>query len=225
MTMKKFFLIISTIFIYQISIAQISDIKYYKDINLNKEVTEGKGNYLLEQTINPDQSETVSILRLKDSAIIYKHTVKDGEPIGWVKVDGDSIDYNFDYKYSEDEEKCSYPIFELRNWNLFSDHEDINYTAPLLENNSDPIKFINNHLTYPDYFRKSGYRGVVVIMFTLNKEGNTENITVKKGSLKWFDKEAVRIINMLHFSEPAKIENSPIDLCFTITLYFNPKRK
>ena len=130
--MKLQFTILAFLFT-TICFAQSTNIRYYNNQYLEKEVNSSKAKYSETKTINPDGSITTNKTNLKNNKIEDSYTYKGIEPFGkWynsARYGSKVIDYDFNLEYSKD--SCINSII-LNNY--FIDSSEINYEAPKLDN-------------------------------------------------------------------------------------------
>jgi TonB family protein len=67
--------------------------------------------------------------------------------------------------------------------------------------------FIQNNYNYPNVLQETKIEGVIWTNFLVNKDGTISNIEVVKGVQKDFDKEAVRVIEIMPIWVPARYSN------------------
>lgn len=80
---------------------------------------------------------------------------------------------------------------------------------------------IVNNMTYPVNAHKSGKQGMVLVSFTIDRNGKADNYYVSKPVDKDLDKEALRVTKLL--SEdwlPATINGTPVDAEVTFSFNF-----
>jgi len=222
--MKKNILTIIILTICVCCNAQSTKTKYYKDENLSKEVLQDKAKFSESFIQNDDGTITTEIKNLKSNEIINSQTYKENEPVGvWVYQTGflgtAKLDYNFNVKYSD--EKCDDSISNIRIDDYFQDNEGVGYKAPKISSGETTfIEFLVKNLVYPSRAKEQGIQGKVNLMFTITKTGNIENIIVTKGTNLYLDKEAVRLIRLLNFSNPPTLNGQPHSFCVTKTISF-----
>ncbi|MFZ1678757.1 MAG: energy transducer TonB, partial [Saprospiraceae bacterium] len=62
--------------------------------------------------------------------------------------------------------------------------------------------------------------GQVILSFTITKEGNVEDIIVLRGANILLDKEAVRVIRQLSFSNPGMLDGKPVKICVKLPVKY-----
>ncbi len=81
------------------------------------------------------------------------------------------------------------------------------------------LKHIRKNFNYPLEAQKQGIQGRVNIMFTIQKNGNIENIRYR-GSHELLEKEALRIINKLPKMMPGKHKGKAVNIPYSIPITF-----
>jgi len=81
-------------------------------------------------------------------------------------------------------------------------------------------QFIISNVKYPEESRKNKIEGLVVIDFTITKNGKIENITVSKSVNPDLDNEGVRVISIMPDWLPGKVKNKPVDVKISIPFRF-----
>lgn len=219
--MNKRILTILIIVLTILCSGQTTQIKYFNNVYLQKEVSANKAKYSQTISQNGDGSVTTSVKNIKKDELISSETYKGNEPFGIWKYRQSNmtseLDYAFELVYSD--QACNDSIKGLRNY--FENNENLIYTAPKIVSGEASIYyFIARNTIYPPIARESGIQGKVYLTFTVNKEGAIENIVVKKGAHILLDKEAVRVIRLLKFSNPATLNGQTQSFCVTMPISF-----
>lgn len=63
----------------------------------------------------------------------------------------------------------------------------------------------------------------VIVKFIINKNGEVSDPVILKSGGEPFDKEAIRVINMMPKWEPGENNGQPVDSYFTIPITFRAK--
>jgi TonB family protein len=79
-------------------------------------------------------------------------------------------------------------------------------------------KFVEKELRYPEEARKRRIEGVVIILFTVNEDGQVEDPRVVNGDQKYFNEEALRIVRKFPEWIPGELDgiSSPIQVSVPI---------
>lgn len=88
----------------------------------------------------------------------------------------------------------------------FSGCENIEGNDDMKKNCADEkmLEFIYNNICYPDSARKNGIEGIVVISFTVGKDGAVLNPIIRRDIGDGCGKEALRVIKLLPKFIPSK---------------------
>lgn len=81
-------------------------------------------------------------------------------------------------------------------------------------------KFVISNVKYPEECRKNKIEGLVIIDFTVTKNGKIENITVSKSVNPDLDNEALRVINLMTDWIPGRLNNKPVDVKMSFPFRF-----
>ena len=131
------------------------------------------------------------------------------------------MDYNFKLIYiNKKEELCADSKFKKQIGNYLEDNESLGYNAPKIEYNSNLFQEITKKFVYPENLSEFGISGKTYIQFEINESGEVQNIFIRKKNRIELDKEAVRVLRNIRFSEPAMINGKPINICLTLPIGF-----
>ena len=224
--MKRFILTLIILAVSVIGIAQTTKIQFYKDKYLSKAVSPKKAKFSESEIQNTDGSTTVEVKDLKKNIIIKSETTKGIEPFGiWIQQSNDgksfyTYDYNFTLNYTQ--EKCKDSIPGIRDY--FKDDSIMNYKAPRISSGEfEIINFLSKELKYPDLCKEMNIQGVVYLSFVISENGTIENIVVTKSAHVLLDKESVRVLRKLKFSNPPTINGQSKSIRISIPIGFRLK--
>ncbi len=93
-------------------------------------------------------------------------------------------------------------------------------------------KHVGDNFTFPEKARQKSIQARIFISFVVEKNGNVSSIRVlkgaedaykdaskkKKAAAKELDKEAIRVIKLLEFLEPAMQKGKPVRMSFTMPI-------
>lgn len=84
------------------------------------------------------------------------------------------------------------------------------------------MKFISEHLVYPEEAYKNHVEGKVVVQFYIEKTGKVGEVKVIRSVNEDLDREAVRVIKLLPDFTPAynRTKNEPMGVWYTIPITF-----
>lgn len=86
--------------------------------------------------------------------------------------------------------------------------------------NSWLARYISENMTYPNMMARMGYEGTVYVYFVISKEGQIEDIEVKRGEYESFNEEAVDVLSTLPKFRPAIVGGKPVRMSMTIPVRF-----
>jgi len=80
--------------------------------------------------------------------------------------------------------------------------------------------WIVNHVQYPKIAKEKGIQGRVFVSFEINREGEVENVKVKRGVNPLLDNEAVRVISIMPKWKPGEQKGKPVKVQYFIPINF-----
>lgn len=213
--MKKISISALILFVSFFSIGQTTQTRFFKDLQLTKEVAEKKAKYSEIITKNADGTTTIEVKDLVSNQIILRN----GEPFGIWSSQGVKRDFNFELVYTE--ETCESEIPDFNSSDYFENKPEINYIAPKIASGESSIfLYLANNIYYPAIARENSISGMVILYMKINKQAEIEQISVFKGCDIHLDKEAVRVMRNLGLFSPPKLNGKPIDVCILFPIRF-----
>lgn len=85
--------------------------------------------------------------------------------------------------------------------------------------NAAMMRYIGDHLKYPEEALKSGKQGKCVLRFVITKNGNVGEVKVLRSVSPECDAEAARVVRTLTFS-PGKQDGSAVNVWYTLPISF-----
>ena len=82
------------------------------------------------------------------------------------------------------------------------------------------LKYIRDHVTYPDAALKQGVQGMVILRFVVERDGRVGEIQVRSSLYTECDREAIRVVKSMPRFIPAKLNGRPICKWFTVPIRF-----
>lgn len=79
---------------------------------------------------------------------------------------------------------------------------------------------LQKKLEYPEIARRKGTEGRVTVQFIVNKQGNVENPTVKRGLCDKCDEEAIRLLKEEAEFEPGRQNGEPVRVQYSLPITF-----
>lgn len=100
--------------------------------------------------------------------------------------------------------------------------DDGDYTPPEFPGGKELWhKYVRNKLQYPEYSSIAGRSGVVVVRFTVEKDGSITNPNVVKHAAADMDSAAIRLVAGMPRINPATRNGSPVRVRTSWRVYFN----
>lgn len=85
---------------------------------------------------------------------------------------------------------------------------------------SELMKFIFEHLQYPEIAKENNIQGRVTIQFCVTSAGGVDRVNVLKGVDAELDAEAIRVVKMLPAFKPGKQGGKPVPVWFSVPINF-----
>ncbi len=84
------------------------------------------------------------------------------------------------------------------------------------------MRFISEHVVYPEEAYKNGIEGKVVVQFLIEETGKVGEVKVARSVSEELDREAVRVIKLLPDFIPAynRIKHEPMKIWYTMPVIF-----
>lgn len=82
------------------------------------------------------------------------------------------------------------------------------------------LKFIGEHVNYPQKAQENGIQGRVTVQFTVEKDGSITNAKVLRGVDPELDKEALRVISSMPKWTPGKQRGKAVRCSFSVPVRF-----
>ena len=82
------------------------------------------------------------------------------------------------------------------------------------------VKWIAEHMHYPEVAQENGVQGRVVIQFVVTKTGDVGEVKVARSKDPDLDKEAVRVVKSLPKFIPGKMNGQPVNVWYTVPVTF-----
>ena len=223
--MKLIFIVIIFFTYTIVGYSQNSEIKYYNNKWLEKQVVQKKAKYCLISTVSESGVVTNEVRSVKANEIIKRVSHLNNEPVGiWLIKEKDSLitlDYSFDLEYCVNKNIDSTLYRDINR--LFQNIDSIEgYINPKSgagsgEGEGKVTRFINKNLMYPDYAINYGLHGVVYVYIYIDNSGEINDVCIFKGVHAVLDKEAMRVVSKIEF---AKIKGNAKGVCTIIPIYF-----
>ncbi len=82
------------------------------------------------------------------------------------------------------------------------------------------MKYLRDHIKYPEMAKESGIQGTVYLKFVVEKDGSISKVTVLRGIGGGCDEEAVRVLKQMPKWKPAKQRGRPVRVWFNMPIKF-----
>ena len=82
------------------------------------------------------------------------------------------------------------------------------------------LKYIRDHVIYPDAALKQGVQGMVILRFVVERDGRVGEIQVRSSLSPGCDREAIRVVKSMPRFIPAKLNGRPVRKWFTVPIRF-----
>lgn len=86
------------------------------------------------------------------------------------------------------------------------------------------MKYIANHINYPEAALKANKQGRVVVQFVVKKDGSVGDVKIVRGQDAELDKEAIRVVKSLPAFQPAMMGNEYVNVWYTLPVQFKLKK-
>lgn len=84
----------------------------------------------------------------------------------------------------------------------------------------DVMKFLAENIQYPSEARKDSIEGRTITRFVISEEGKIRDIVIQRSLGAAFDKEVLRVLNMMPDWKPGEIEGKPVSIYYTLPITF-----
>ena len=92
---------------------------------------------------------------------------------------------------------------------------------PMYPGGADALRrFLTDEVTYPAPAQRAGMQGKVIVGFTIGKDGSVTNIAIVRPCHRYFDAEAVRVIQQMPKWKPALRNGKPVSVHYTAPINF-----
>ena len=100
---------------------------------------------------------------------------------------------------------------------------------PTFFGSSDPVAFLRRwvyvYLKYPEYARKNGIQGRVLVEFTIDEKGHVGDVQVVRGADPGLDAEAVRVIEASPDWKPGIVSGKAVKSSMSLYVEFRLEKK
>ena len=85
------------------------------------------------------------------------------------------------------------------------------------------LKFIRDNIQYPEMERANDIQGRVILRFVVMEDGSVSDVTVLKGVSSRIDREAARVVKLLHNFKPGRQQGKAVKQYFNVPVVFQLK--
>jgi len=149
--------------------------------------------------LNPDEIESITVIKDSDDPLVKEHHAKDGVIVITTKNPAKA-------KLKPDEE-VFYVVEDMPTFNGGDAAQEFRH-------------YIAQNLKYPENAAKKGIDGRVIVQFMINTEGKVANAVVVRGADADLDKEALRVVNSSPKWTPGKQRGKKVNVLFTFPINF-----
>ncbi|MES2656541.1 MAG: energy transducer TonB [Bacteroidota bacterium] len=82
-------------------------------------------------------------------------------------------------------------------------------------------KFLNENIKYPAEERKNGITGKVIARFVISDAGDVTNITILSKTPEAFNKEVIRVLQLMPKWKPGSQNGKPVQVYYKIPIAFS----
>lgn len=86
-------------------------------------------------------------------------------------------------------------------------------------------EMVDSNLQYPEAALNAGIAGTVLVTYTIDPQGNMQNIRVMEGLSQECDAEAVRVTHMLNGWEPARRQGKAVSVTVSMPVEFKSEKR
>ena len=109
---------------------------------------------------------------------------------------------------------------------IFGDPEELPIFRENVKSSTERMfKFIEENLQYTQSALDDRIEGRVIVQFSIDTAGYTQNHKILKGIREDLDREVLRIAKLIKFDQPAKNRGKPIEFCYSIPIVFKLPEK
>lgn len=205
-----------------------SETLYFKDEALSKQTTQKKAKFICTTTTERDV--VTYTVTYPDGNICFTESYKGNEPVGiWKTKTGEELDYNFELRYESKGEQHKAPkteqIEQAKDTTEKNDNsEKFIETFPLHKGGeAGMMQFISSNVRYPRKAIDSNLSGRVYLTFIVERDGSVGDVFCSKRVSPLLDKEAQRVVQMMHFEKPAYQGGKAVRMKFTLPVMFQLK--
>jgi len=153
------------------------------------------------EDLNPDDIESISVIKDPSDPLVKKYNAKDGIIL-------------ITTKEAKQEEEVFYVVEDMPTFNGGNAVQEFR-------------KYVARNLRYPESAAKNGVMGRVIVQFAVNENGEVVDAVVVRGVDPALDKEALRLVNSSPSWTPGRQKGKAVKVLFTFPINFvlyNPEK-
>ena len=82
------------------------------------------------------------------------------------------------------------------------------------------LKYIGNHISYPDYESHLGISGKAIVGFVVDEKGRVTDVKILRGVSAGLDREAIRVIRSLPDFKPGMQSGRNVKVSYVVPIKF-----
>ncbi len=163
------------------------------------------------EAINPDNIESIQVLKDKSATALYGEKGKDGVILITSKKKGAVS------AVPQIKKMTSAPGEETKTGDVYTVVEEM---PEFPGGETEMMKFIRNKLRYPAQAANENAQGVVIVSFVVRFDGKIDGIKVVRGVHPALEAEALRVIGSMPDWKPGKQSGKFVDVAYNIPIQF-----
>ncbi len=184
-------------------------ISYWDTLGVKK-VVDGNGDYSYngKYLLSLDSIEEIS----------FSGSVKHGRYVGlWKGFYADGTLY-CEETYNEKEEVTAGKSYDHAG-KIYT-YTNIDVPAEYKGGDAEMMGFLLRNVNYPWKEQSNEIQGKVMVGFTIDKNGKVKDVKVTRSVTPGFDKEALRVVNMLHNFKPATFRGQATSIYYNVPIIY-----
>ncbi|MDR1720743.1 MAG: TonB family protein [Dysgonamonadaceae bacterium] len=182
---------------------------------LNALIVENQPNYKPKNQPENNTPKRQEPTIVKEEEIFeVQETPEDSEPVLTVENETDSLT---DDSLPPEEAELTEPLTETITYNL---DETTDPRAELQPLRTAILRYVYQHLKYPEVAYKQRIKGRVVCSFIVDKNGRISDIALVKGVYIFLDEEVLRVLASIPALTPVTLNGTPVSIKCYLPIVF-----
>ena len=207
--------------------AQTTETNYYQFRERAGKVSKNRSTYTETITTFADGQKNAVLTATKTGDTLESY--KNNEPVGkWLVLKPATnkmmpLDYNFTVAYGDPKKKRpdSALFFKTKSAFPLADNDSLKYIAPKLASGEKSMDiFVQRNICYPQKAIDREIQGRVNVRFVVNEDASISDIEVINGVNILLDKEAMRLVRLLRFSNGAMVNGARKKMLLVLPVNF-----